>query len=48
VYWDAAIRVLNKEFGKGDSVDAVFNVSRDWYKGVPTPQMTIIDMRKSG
>jgi single-stranded-DNA-specific exonuclease len=47
LYWDAAVRVLNKEFGKGDRVDAVFNVSRDWYKGIATPQMTIIDLKKS-
>jgi single-stranded-DNA-specific exonuclease len=47
LYWDAAVRVLNKEFGKGDRVDAVFNLSRDWYKGIPNPQMMIIDMRKS-
>ncbi|MDR2717419.1 MAG: single-stranded-DNA-specific exonuclease RecJ [Treponema sp.] len=47
LYWDAAIRVMNKEFGKGDRVDAVFNVSRDWYKGIATPQMMIIDLKKS-
>ncbi|MDR0456244.1 MAG: single-stranded-DNA-specific exonuclease RecJ, partial [Treponema sp.] len=48
LYWDAAVRVMNKEFGKGDHVDAVFNVSRDWYKGIATPQMMIIDLKKSG
>jgi single-stranded-DNA-specific exonuclease len=47
LYWDAAVRVLNKEFGKGDRVDAVFNISRDWYRGVPTSQMVIIDLRRS-
>jgi single-stranded-DNA-specific exonuclease len=47
LYWDAAVRVLNKEFGKGDSVDVVFNISRDWYKGIATPQMMITDLRKS-
>ena len=47
LYWEAAGRVLNKEFGKGDRVDAVFNISRDWYKGIATPQMMIIDLRKS-
>ncbi|MDR0495246.1 MAG: single-stranded-DNA-specific exonuclease RecJ [Treponema sp.] len=44
LYWDAAVRVMNKEFGKGDRVDAVFNVTRDWYKGIATPQMMIIDL----
>jgi single-stranded-DNA-specific exonuclease len=47
LYWDAAARVLNKEFGKGDRVDAVFNISRDWYRGVANPQMMIIDLRRS-
>jgi single-stranded-DNA-specific exonuclease len=47
VYWGAAVRILNKEFDKGDKVDAVFNVSRDWYKGIATPQMIIIDLKKS-
>jgi len=47
LYWDAAVRVVNKEFGKGDRVDAVFNISRDWYKGIATPQMMIIDLKKS-
>jgi single-stranded-DNA-specific exonuclease len=47
LYWDAAVRVMNKEFGKGDRVDAVFNIVRDWYKGIATPQMMIIDLKKS-
>jgi single-stranded-DNA-specific exonuclease len=47
LYWDAAVRVLNKEFGKGDRVDILFNLSRDWFKGIPTPQMMIIDLKKS-
>ncbi|MCL2067319.1 MAG: single-stranded-DNA-specific exonuclease RecJ [Treponema sp.] len=48
LYWQAADKVLNKEFGPGDKVDAVFNFSRDYYKGNETPQMLIIDLRKSG
>lgn len=47
LYWEAAARVMNKEFGKGDYVDAVFTVSRDWYKGIATPQLMISDLRKS-
>jgi single-stranded-DNA-specific exonuclease len=47
LYWDAASRVVNGDFGKGDRVDAVFTISRDWYKGIATPQMMIGDMRKS-
>jgi len=48
LYWDAAERVVNKEFGKGDTVDVVFSVSRDRYKGRVTPRMTISDLRRSG
>ena len=47
LYWDAAVRVMNKEFGIGDRVDAVFSISRDWYRGIATPQMMITDLRKS-
>jgi single-stranded-DNA-specific exonuclease len=47
LYWDAAVRVMNKEFGKGDHVDAVFNVTRDWYKGIATPQMMIVDLMRN-
>jgi single-stranded-DNA-specific exonuclease len=47
LFWDAAARVINKEFDKGDRVDAVFTLSRDWYKGIATPQMMIVDMRRS-
>ena len=48
LFWDAADRVVGKEFGKGDSVDAVFSISRDWYKGIATPQMVISDLRRCG
>jgi single-stranded-DNA-specific exonuclease len=47
LYWQAADRVLNKEFGVNDQVDLVFNLSRDYYKGNETPQMVVTDLRKS-
>jgi single-stranded-DNA-specific exonuclease len=47
LYWQAADRVLNKEFGVDDQVDLVFNLSRNYYKGNETPQMMIVDLRKS-
>jgi single-stranded-DNA-specific exonuclease len=47
LYWDAASRVINKEFSKGDFVDVVFNISRDWYKGIANAQIMIKDLRKS-
>jgi single-stranded-DNA-specific exonuclease len=48
LYWDAAARVINKEFDKGDYVDAVFTITRDWYKGIATPQMMICDLKRVG
>ncbi|MDR1576091.1 MAG: single-stranded-DNA-specific exonuclease RecJ [Treponema sp.] len=47
LYWQAADRVLNKEFGVDDQVDMVFTFSRDYYKGNETPQMMITDLQKS-
>ena len=47
VYWDAASRVAKNEFCKGNSVDAVFSVSRDWFKGTASPLLTIADLRRS-
>ena len=47
LYWDAAARVTNKEFGRGDLVDVVFGVAREWYKGIAAPQMMISDLRRS-
>jgi single-stranded-DNA-specific exonuclease len=47
LYWDAASRVINKEFDKGDYVDVVFTITRDWYKGIATPQMMVSDLKKT-
>ena len=47
LYWQAADRVVNKEFGIDDRVDLVFNLSRDYFKGNETPRMVIADLRKS-
>jgi single-stranded-DNA-specific exonuclease len=47
LYWDAAVRVVNREFGTGDLVDVVFSVARDWYKGIATVNMIVNDLRKS-
>jgi hypothetical protein len=38
--------MVNKEFAPGDTVDIVFNLSRDWFKGID-PQMMITDLWKS-
>ena len=47
IFWEAAERVLNKEFGKNDRIDVVCSFTRDWFRGIPTPQMMIHDLRKS-
>jgi len=47
MYWQAAERVINKEFELGDRVDLVFNFTRDWYKEMENFQMIISDLKKS-
>ena len=47
MYWQAADRFINNEFALEDQVDLVFNVSRDWYKEMETPQIIVTDLRKS-
>ncbi|MDR0602618.1 MAG: DHH family phosphoesterase [Treponema sp.] len=47
VYWEAAGKV-EKEFGRDDTVDLVFNLSRDWFKGIETPRIMVTDLKKSG
>ncbi|POR01798.1 hypothetical protein AU468_07535 [Alkalispirochaeta sphaeroplastigenens] len=46
VYWSAAERVP-KDFSRGDRVDAVFELSRNYYNGNETIQLVIIDMVRS-
>jgi single-stranded-DNA-specific exonuclease len=47
LYWESADRVLNKEFGVNEKIDIVFNLNRNYYRGNETPQMIILDLRKS-
>jgi len=47
LYWQSADRVTNGEFGLNDKVDIVYSISRDYYRGNETPQMMIMDLRKS-
>ena len=47
LYWQSAERVLNKEFTVNDKVDIIFNLSRDYFKGNETPQIMIVDLKKS-
>jgi single-stranded-DNA-specific exonuclease len=47
LYWASADRVTNKEFGINEKIDIVFNLSRNYYRGNETPQMIILDLKKS-
>ncbi|MDR2471802.1 MAG: single-stranded-DNA-specific exonuclease RecJ [Treponema sp.] len=46
VYFNAADRV-KVDFDKGDTVDLVYRVSRNWYNGSVTPQLKVEDLRVS-
>ena len=48
LYWQSADRVINKEFETNSVVDIVYNITRDRFRGNETPQMQIIDLKKSG
>ncbi|MDR2444449.1 MAG: single-stranded-DNA-specific exonuclease RecJ [Spirochaetaceae bacterium] len=47
VYWNSAEKV-NIDFTLKDSVDAVFKVEHNWFKGIDTPQLCIYDLQKHG
>ncbi|MDR2941433.1 MAG: single-stranded-DNA-specific exonuclease RecJ [Treponema sp.] len=47
LYWESAERVTNKEFGVNEKIDIVFNLNRNYYRGNETPQMIILDLKKS-
>jgi single-stranded-DNA-specific exonuclease len=46
LYWQAADKV-NVDFSLGDTVDLVFELSRNWYQGTETPQIIVTDLRRS-
>ncbi|MDR2343123.1 MAG: single-stranded-DNA-specific exonuclease RecJ [Spirochaetaceae bacterium] len=47
VYWNSAEKV-NTDFTLKDSVDAVFKIEHNWYKGADIPQLCIYDLQKHG
>jgi single-stranded-DNA-specific exonuclease len=47
LYWQAADKV-NVEFSLGDTVDLVFELSRNWYQGTETPQIIVTGLKRSG
>jgi len=44
VYWNAASRI-KVDFDKGDTVDIVYTVNKNWFNGSVTPQLMIKDLR---
>jgi single-stranded-DNA-specific exonuclease len=45
IYWNAAERV-KVDFDKGDTVDLVYTVSRNWFNGTVTPQIMVRDLKR--
>jgi len=45
IFWQAAER-LNRDFAIGDTVDAVFQISRNTFNGAETPQMILQDIQR--
>ena len=46
LFWNAAER-YGRDFSCGDKVDAVFQVTQNFYNGTATPQMIITDLRRT-
>lgn len=46
MFWGGA-ESLHRDFDKGDSVDVLYQVGRNCFNGVETPQLIITDIRKS-
>jgi single-stranded-DNA-specific exonuclease len=47
VYWQAADKA-GRDFSDGDRVDAVFNITRDYFGGKERHQLVIIDLQRTG
>ncbi|MDR1863418.1 MAG: single-stranded-DNA-specific exonuclease RecJ [Treponema sp.] len=46
LYWQAAEKV-KRDFDMGDTVDLVFTLNRNWFNGQETPQMIVVDLKRS-
>ncbi|WP_407425462.1 single-stranded-DNA-specific exonuclease RecJ [Treponema sp.] len=46
LFWGGA-KALHNDFDKGDLVDVLYQVNRNTYNGVESPQLVITDIRKS-
>jgi single-stranded-DNA-specific exonuclease len=47
VYWQAVDKV-KRDFDKNDTVDLVFTLNRNWFNGSETPQLMVMDLKRSG
>jgi len=47
IYWNALERLERGEFSAGDTVDAAFHLSRNYFQGQEKLQMTILDLVRS-
>ncbi|MBQ3799632.1 MAG: single-stranded-DNA-specific exonuclease RecJ, partial [Treponema sp.] len=46
IFWGGGGR-LHRDFEVGDKLDLLYHVERNYFNGVETPQLMIVDMRKS-
>ena len=46
IFWGASER-LKRDFDTGDRIDILYRISRNTFNGVETPQMIIVDARKT-
>ena len=46
LFWGEGER-LGRDFVKGDNVDVLYEIKRNLFNGVETPQMILKDIRKS-
>ena len=46
VYWQAVDKV-KKDFDRNDTVDLVFTLNRNWFNGSETPQLMVMDLKRS-
>jgi single-stranded-DNA-specific exonuclease len=46
IYWQAVDKV-KRDFDKNDTVDLVFTLNRNWFNGSETPQLMVMDLKRS-
>lgn len=46
LFWNEGER-LNRDFSKGDKVDILFHTGRNFFNGSETPQLILLDLKKS-